>query len=207
MKLKNQDESHSEGVELQNEGPGCPVERQTAPGEYLGYPPFKGIKRDAEARPSPLAPISTVPNTPRRRRDESRRATTTETSVTHVPGSKCYPCPGWTQRGERHEAGRSSRRLAQASSGPGVGKTAEATKPETRHPHRGRRYLAAKQPVELQLTPRTEKAAEYRLRSLSGEARHPNNPLVVPPGYRHRRWLPHRPTPRPAPGPQSPPRC
>jgi hypothetical protein len=143
LKLKNQDESHSEGVELQNEGPGCPVERQTAPGEYLGYPPFKGIKRDAEARPSPLAPISTVPNTPRRRRDESRRATTTETSVTHVPGSKCYPCPGWTQAGRAKRNGGCERlwrrekltTLGASAQRPWRGKTAEATRPGTRRAH------------------------------------------------------------------------
>ena len=30
---------------------------------------------------------------------ELRRATTTATTVTHVPGSKCHPCSGWTRPG------------------------------------------------------------------------------------------------------------
>jgi hypothetical protein len=150
--------------------------------------------------------VEGVPTNPRRPADEPRRATTTETSVTHVPGSKCHPCSGWTERNSQDEqesssqskgaarpsgpnvigvvsgfgGGRSSQRLAQARSSPGETRRLRQRDRELVAFMGVCRYLTARQLVELQHGPKTEKAAEYRLRSLSGEATHSKVRAIEP---------------------------
>ena len=68
--------------------------------------------------------------------------------------------------------GRSSRRVAQARNGPGEARALRQRDRELVALMGVCRYLTAKQLVELQHGPKTEKAAEYRFRSLSGEATH-----------------------------------
>jgi hypothetical protein len=80
----------------------------------------------------------------------------------------------------RHGGGRSSRRFAQARNGPGEARRLRQRDRELVGLIGVCRYLTAKQLVELQHGPKTKKAAEYTLRSLSGEATHSKVRAIEP---------------------------
>jgi hypothetical protein len=79
-----------------------------------------------------------------------------------------------------HGGGRSSRRLAQARNSPGEARRLRQRDRELVALMGVCRYLTAKQLIELEHGPKTEKAAEYRLRSLSGEATHSKVRAIEP---------------------------
>ncbi len=97
MKVNNQPETVFGEVTLQNKGPGCPVERRSPPGGHHSYPTFSATE-SIHANPQilsllPLTPSSTALSTAQEIPcEEAPINQTMTTTVTHVSGSKCYPC-------------------------------------------------------------------------------------------------------------------
>ena len=104
MKLDDRPDRPLGTLELQNEGPGCPVQRRSAPGAHAScasYPPFSASE-PIHSNPQllsllPLTLSSTAFSTAQEvLSEEAPMNQTTTKTVTHVSGSKCHPCSGWT---------------------------------------------------------------------------------------------------------------